>query len=133
MSPSEAIKMSSPWDKKTFLVSPGRFANPKNLSVMGGGSGTGGGVFMASLVSVTPVPLGFSILATDPATKIFRPLPSYLISSLWLSKFRSSVGSRRGSTTGTIFPEGERRIAGLPVDATSAVVATCFDEEGQNS
>src|ERR1035438_10423346 len=103
MSPSAAIKMSSPWDKNTFFVSPGRLAKPKNLSVIGGGGGIGGGRCRLAdcCVSVVPFLLGVGIFGTDPATKIFLPLPAYLISSLWLSSFRSSVGSRRGSTTRT--------------------------------
>src|SRR5208282_1191027 len=136
MSPSAAIKMSSPWDKNTFFVSPGRLAKPKNLSVIGGGGGIGGGrCRLASCLSVTPGALGLSILGTDPATKIFLPLPAYLISSLWLSRFRSSVGSSRGSTTRTTFPEAVRRVRGLAgVAPAGAVVAGAPDgDEGQNS
>src|SRR5271166_913504 len=42
ISPSPATKMSSPCCRKIFLGSPGWLANPKNLSGMGGGGGTGG-------------------------------------------------------------------------------------------
>src|SRR5208282_1485575 len=135
MSPSAAMKTSSPWDKNTFLVSPVRLAKPKNLSVIGGGGGIGGNWrTLADCASVTPGPLGVGITAIDPATKIFLPLPAYLISSLWLSRFRSSVGSSRGSTTGTIFPEAVRRVAGLAGVAAVCVPAGATDvDEGQNS
>src|SRR6202790_4703313 len=133
MSPSAAMKTSSPWDRKTFFVSPGRLAKRKNLSVMGGGGGTGGGWRRPASLSVVPFPLSFSI-GTDPTTKMFLPLPAYLISSLWLSSFRSSVGSRRGSPTGTIFPEAERRMPGFAaVAVVCPVVGAAVDDQGQNS
>ena len=44
---------------------------------------------------------------------MFLPLPSYLISSLWLSRFKSKVGSSRWGATGINFPEDERRMAEL--------------------
>src|SRR5271167_2724168 len=133
MSPSAAIKMSSPCDRKTRFVPPGRFSKPKNLRLMGGGGGIGGGCRIPASTTVPPGRLGFSMLATDPATKIFLPLPAYLISSLWLSNFRSRVGSRRGSTTGTIFPEAVRRVAGLDAVATAAGVVDTDVDAGQNS
>src|SRR5271154_59875 len=132
MSPSPAIKMSSPWDRKTFFVSPGRLAKPKNLRVIGGGGATGGGRRMPT--SVVPFFLGVGITATEPATKIFLPFPAYLIPSLWLRSFKSSVGSKRGSTTGAIFPEGRRCMAGLPgVAVAAAVIGLAVDDDGQNS
>src|SRR5208282_1452258 len=134
MSPSEAIKISSPCDRNTFFVSPGWLAKPKNLSVIGGGGGTGGGWRMpASSLSVVPFFLGASITATEPATKMFLPLPAYLISSLSLSSFRSSVGSSRGSRTGTILPDALRRVAGLAGVAAVCAVVTVEVDEGQNS
>src|SRR5450631_118561 len=134
MSPSAAIKTSSPWAKNTFFVSPGRLAKPKNLSVIGGGGGgTGGPLRVADRWSVAGFTLTDS-MGTDPATKIFLPLPAYLISSLWLSRFRSSVGSSRGSTTGTIFPEAVRLVPGLAaVEVVCAAAGTGVDDEGQNS
>ena len=72
--------------------------------------------------------------ATEPATKMFLPLPAYLISSLWLSSFRSSVGSSRGSAMGTTFPEAVRRVAGLAgVAVVCAAVGVVEVDEGQNS
>src|ERR1700693_2236145 len=130
MSPSAAIKTSSPWERNTFFVSPGRLAKPKNLSVIAGGGGIGGGRRRPACLSV-PFLLGFSI-GTDPATKMFLPLPAYLISSLWLSRLRSSVGSSRGSTTGTNFPEAVRLVPGLTAVAVACAVAGGADE-GQNS
>src|ERR1019366_3109636 len=134
MSPSAAIKTSSPWDKNTFFVSPGRLAKPKNLSVIGGGGGIGGsGRTPAASVSVVPFFLGVSI-ATDPATKMFLPLPAYLISSLWLSRFRSSVGSSRGSTTGTTFPEAVRRTPGrAAVEVVCTAAGAAAGDEGQRA
>src|SRR5258706_9581092 len=43
MSPSEAMKMSSPDDRKIFFGSPVLLAKPKNFRLMGGGGGMGGG------------------------------------------------------------------------------------------
>src|SRR5208337_818977 len=110
-------------------------AKPKNLSVIGGGGGIdGSGRRPPATCASVPFPLGFSITATDPATKMFLPLPAYLISSLWLSSFRSSVGSSRGSTAGAIFPEAVRRVAGLAGVAAVCVPAGATDvDEGQNS
>src|SRR5271156_39606 len=139
MSPSEAIKTSSPCDKNTLFVSPGRLAKPKNFSVMGGGGGIVGSGRMpaASLalsLSVAPVPLGFSITATDPTTKIFLPLPAYLIPSLWLSRLRSSVGSNRSSATGTIFPEAVRLVRGFAAaEVGCAATGAASGDDGQNS
>src|ERR1035441_9977972 len=135
MSPSAAIKMSPSWDKNTFFVSPGRLAKPKNLSVMGGGGGIGGGrCRLADCCVSVPFLLGFSIFGTDPATKIFLPLPAYLISSLWLSSFRSSVGPSRGSTTRTTFPDVVRRVRGLAGGApVGAVAGAAAGDAGQNS
>src|ERR1700676_147391 len=133
MSPSAAMKTSSPWDRKTFFVSPGRLAKRKNLSVMGGGGGTGGGWRRPASLSVVPFPLSFS-MGTDPTTKMFLPLPAYLISSLWLRSFRSSVGSNRGSTTGTIFPGEERRTPGrAAVEGACVAAGAVAVDEGQNS
>ena len=93
--------------------------------------GSGRGPLAAS---VTPRPRGLSITATDPATKMFRPLPAYLIYSLWLRRLKSSVGSRRGSMTGTIFPEAVRCMAGFDGDAAvCAAVGDGDDEAGHNS
>src|SRR5580692_4026536 len=134
MSPSAAIKMSSPCDRNTFFVSPGWLAKPKNLGVIGGGGGIVGTVRRAvACLSVAPELLGFSILATEPATKIFLPLPAYLISSLWLSTAKSSVGSNRGSITGTTFPEAVRRTAGLAAVEVAFAAAGAAGDEGQNS
>src|ERR1035438_140939 len=134
MSPSAAIKMSSPWDKNTFLVSPGWLAKPKNLRLMGGGGGMGGGwCIAASADSAVPFPLGLSITATDPATKMFLPLPAYLMFSLLLSWVRSSVGSRRGSTTGTILPDELRRTPGLAGAEAVGAIAGAVEDAGQNS
>ena len=73
-------------------------------------------------------------MGTDPATKMFLPLPAYLISSLRLSRFRSSVGSSRGSTTGTNLPEDVRLVPGLAaVAVVDAVVGAADDDEGQYS
>ncbi len=73
-------------------------------------------------------------IGIDPATKMLRPLPAYLISSLWLSNFRSSVGSRRGSTTGTVLPEAVRRVPGLAEDVEVCVNdGVALVDEGQNS
>src|SRR5258708_15411475 len=80
-----------------------------------------------------PLALGFSI-CTDPATKMFLPFPAYLISSLWLRRFKSSVGSSRGSTTGTNFPEDVRLVPGLAdVTLVCPVVGAVVDDEGQYS
>src|SRR6266852_4388599 len=128
MSPSAAIKTSSFCDKKTLLVSPGRLAKPKNLSVIGGGGGGSGGATIAATFVSVPFFFGAS-MGTDPATKMFLPLPAYLISSLWLSRFRSSVGSSRGSTTGTILPEAVRRIAGLAAADVSLVASGLFVDD----
>jgi len=85
-------------------------------------------------VSVVPFLLGVSITATEPGTKIFLPLPAYLISSLWLSSFKSSVGSSRGSVAGTTFPEAVRRVpVRAGVDVCAVVGAGAFVDEGQNS
>jgi len=84
-------------------------------------------------LSVKNPGLGFSIWATEPATKIFLPLPAYLISSLTLSRARSSVGSSRGSTTGTILPEALRRIPGLAGAEAVVEVAGADEDAGQNS
>src|SRR5260370_9173012 len=89
---------------------------------MGGGGGTGGGWRRPASLSVVPFPLSFS-MGTDPTTKMFLPLPAYLISSLWLRSFRSSVGSSRGSATGTIFPEEVRRTPGRDVVEAGRVAA----------
>ena len=87
---------------------------------------------VAACLSVVPFALSFSI-ATDPATKMFLPLPAYLISSLWRSRFRSSVGSSRGSTAGT-FPEAVRRTPGrVAVEVGCAATGTAAGDEGQNS
>src|SRR5208337_2057437 len=131
MSPSAAMKMSSPWDKKTFFVSPVWLAKPKNLRLIGGGAGIGGGWCMpASLTSLVPFPLSGSICATDPATKMLLPLPAYLVSSLLLSSFKSSVGSSRGSTTGTTLPEEVRRTPGFAGAEAAAVGASEGDAVG---
>src|SRR6266852_4607284 len=133
MSPSAAIKTSSFCDKKTLLVSPGRLAKPKNLSVIGGGGGGSGGATIAATFVSVPFFCGAS-MGTDPATKMFLPLPAYLISSLWLSRFRSSVGSSRGSATGTIFPEDVRRTPGRDVvEAICVAAGAVAVDEGQNS
>jgi len=77
MSPSAAIKTSSPWDRNTFFVSPGGWQN-KKLEIDGRGGGTGGaanaGVATTAYPSHFP---GLSITATEPATKMFLPLPAY--------------------------------------------------------
>src|ERR1700694_6289341 len=91
----------------------------------------GGGRRRPACLSV-PFALGFSI-GTDPTTKMFLPLPAYLISSLWLSSFRSSVGSKRGSATGTIFPEDVRRTPGrVAVEAVCVAAGAVAVDEGQN-
>src|SRR5271166_4117304 len=133
MSPSAAIKTSSFWDKKIFFVSPGRLAKPKNLRLIGGGGGGGGGV-VSTMAIFRLSRAGFTLtgsMGTDPTTKIFLPLPAYLIASLWLSRAKSSVGSSRGSTTGTIFPEAVRRMPGLAAAAVVCTVAgAAADDEG---
>ncbi len=84
--------------------------------------------------SLVPFPLGFGITAIDPTTKMFLPFPAYLISSLWLSSFRSSVGSSRGSTTGTILPEAVRLVPGLAAaEVGCAVTGAAAGDEGQNA
>ena len=73
-------------------------------------------------------------MGTDPTTKMFLPLPAYLISSLWLSSFRSSVGSKRGSATGITFPEEVRRTPGrAAVEAVCVAAGAVAVDEGQNS
>src|SRR5260370_16872187 len=99
MSPSAAIKTSSFWDKNTFFVSPGRLAKPKNLSVIGGGGGIGGGRPTPACLSL-PFALGFSI-GTNPPTKIFLPFPPYFLSPLFLRTFTSRPRSPHASPPDT--------------------------------
>jgi hypothetical protein len=125
--------MSSPWDRKTFFVSPGRFAKPKNFRVMGGGGGIAGSGRTPASASVAPERFGVSIFATDPATKIFLPLPAYLICSLWFSNARSSVGSNRGSNMCSTFPDAVRRPPARGGAETAGVAAgAASGDEGQN-
>ena len=71
--------------KKNLLGLAGFTANPKNFRLMGGGGGGGGG----------PVSAVSSLLGSAGATgvgisawvmKMFRPVPSYLVSSLAFSQ-----------------------------------------------
>src|SRR5882762_3547554 len=118
MSPSVAMKISSPADRKIFLGSPGLLAKPKNFKLMGGGGGGGGGTTGPGWSSA-----GFLFTASigsDPAIKMFLAVPAYLICSVWRNKSRSRVGSRRGSETFTNFPDAVRRSAGLPAPPEDA-------------
>src|SRR5580698_9669090 len=98
ISPSPAMKTSSPLERKTFLSSPGRFAKPKNLRGIGGGGACGGICMTASLISlllsVVPLRSGIGITASACDTKMFLPEPSYLICSVEASNCRCKVGSR---------------------------------------
>src|ERR1700685_1588919 len=91
------MKTSSPSDRKIFLASPGLLANPKNFRLMGGGGGGGGGrVSAAFSSSVFTVVMGCGI--SDCARKPFRPVPSYLVSSLAFSQsYRRLGSSERGA------------------------------------
>src|ERR1700692_4942703 len=127
------MKISSPCDRNTFFVSPGRLAKPKNFRVIGGGGGIVGSGRTPACASVAPDCLGTSIFATDPATKIFLPLPAYLIRSLWFSSAMSSVGSRRGSNVCSTLPDAARRpVPRGVVEAVSAAAGVLSGDEGQN-
>src|SRR5580692_4357554 len=91
------MKTSSPSDRKIFLASPGLLANPKNFRLMGGGGGGGGGPLSAALcASVFTDATGCGISAC--ARKTFRPVPSYLVSSLAFSQsYRRLGSSERGA------------------------------------
>src|SRR6185369_5988413 len=101
MSPSEAIKTSSPVDKKIFFVSPVRLANPKNLRLIGGGGGGGGGP-CATTGCCTADATGFGI--STCTWKMLRPAPSYLVSSLARNQSYRNVGSRLRGAIFSFFP-----------------------------
>src|SRR6266849_7996308 len=65
---------------------------------MGGGGGGGGGVLSATLRSGTG---GWTIFGMSTNTrKMFRPAPSYLVSSLALRRSKRNVGSRDRTLAG---------------------------------
>src|ERR1700736_1813087 len=104
------MKTSSPSDRKTFLASPGLLANPKNFRLMGGGGGGGGGPSDSLDLSVFPLSTGCGISAC--ARKMFRPLPSYLVSSLAFSQSYRRVGSSERGAVLTFLPRPLARDAG---------------------
>src|SRR5882672_7088831 len=131
MSPSVAMKISSPADRKIFLASPGLLAKPKNFKLIGGGGvgcGTTGPATTTGLLCTGSI-------GNDPAIKMFLAVPAYLICSVWRNKSRSRVGSSRGSATFTNFPEAVRRSAGLAalVDEFCRPAVEGAGEDGQSA
>src|SRR5579862_6064387 len=103
MSPSPAMKTSSPCERKILLGSPGLLAKPKNLRLMGGGGGGPCGTIGAADTCTGTIGFGIS----TSARKMFLPVPEYLVSSLAFSQSYRSVGSsERGSAfAAAFFPE----------------------------
>ncbi len=138
MSPSAAIKTSSPWDRNTFFASPGLLAKPKNLSVIGGGGGMlaeeheGWHRFFASSVPFLG-PFDGHRARHKNISSIARVLDLLAV----VERIRSSVGSRRGSVTGTSFPEAVRRMFGFagvaPADACDTGAADGRGPEGHSA
>src|SRR5580765_1150528 len=121
MSPSTAMKTSSPCDRKTFFGSPGLLAKPKNFKLMGGGGGGGGGAGgpIGPVLSITAGATGAGI--STCATKILRPLPAYLVCSVCANRRKSNVGSRRSCAAGRSLPLRPMVFLALP----ATVVAGC--------
>src|SRR5262252_5612758 len=90
-----------------------------------------GGLFASAM----PGLMGLGITGSDPATKMFRPVPAYLICSLWRNRSRSSVGSSRGSKCLTDFPADLRCTGRGPFAEDNCVavgVAAGAGSDGQN-